>query len=69
MDYIDQRHIAGLIQAGYMVIESDIKDNAPGYIVVADPVLCLSGSKKWAEVRRVRLRTPIEVFRFIIERE
>lgn len=70
MTFLNAHHVADLNSAGYEFFEvcvSDIGDR-PGHIVVADPVLCLSGNKRWAEVRRVTLRSPSQVAKFIDER-
>jgi hypothetical protein len=64
-------HVHMLMGAGYHVFENatSVDGSVPGSVVIADPVLCMSGRKQWAEVRRVTLRTPREVFKFITERE
>lgn len=67
-DPITHHHVAALQGAGYEIFEAVINEGAPGHIVVADPVLCMSGGKRWAEVRRETLRTGPAVWRFINER-
>ena len=70
MNYLNAHHVADLQSAGYEFFEGCVSPTGdrPGHIAVADPVLCLSGNKRWAEVRRVTLRTPAQVVRFIDER-
>lgn len=57
-------HIASLTRAGFEVLEQ-----SAGFVVVADPVLCMSGGHRWIESKPVRLTTPSQLYRFIIERE
>lgn len=66
--HLTHHHVADIQTAGYEIFEAYINENAPGHIVVADPVLCVSGNRRWAEVRRVTLRTPAQVVRFISDR-
>lgn len=68
MKHIEHHHIKELLDAGYAILEAYINDQAPGHVIVADPVLCISGNKRWAEVQRVTLRTPQQVFKFIADR-
>lgn len=70
MKHLNHHNVAELQQAGYEIFEVNMPADggAPGCIVVADPVLCTSGNKRWAEVRRVTLRTPAQVYRFISDR-
>lgn len=69
MNHLTHHHTSELQRAGYEILEACVNDNAPGRLVVADPVLCISGGKRWAEVRRVTLRTPAQVAKFIADRE
>lgn len=57
-------HIESLIRAGFKVLEQ-----AADFVVVADPCLCMSGGRRWIESKPVRLTTPSQLYRFIIERE
>ena len=69
--HLNRHHTLALLTAGFEIFENNVceEGSRPGHIVVADPVLCMSGSRRWAEVRRVVLRTPRDVFRFINERD
>ena len=70
MNFLNAHHVADLQQEGYLVIQDNTSDTGdrPGMIIVADPVLCMSGSKRWAEVRKVYLYTPGDVITFLDER-
>lgn len=68
MNHVNHHHVAELQESGYELFEVNINDNAPGSVVVADPVLCMSGNKQWAEVKRVTLRTPKQVAKFLNDR-
>lgn len=70
MNFLNFHHVADLQREGYLVIQDNTSGTGdrPGVILVADPVLCMSGNKRWAEVRKVYLRSPAEVVKFIEER-
>ena len=63
MNQITTAHLASLARAGFEVIEQ-----SAGFVVVADPVLCMSDDRRWTETKPVRLTTAAQLYRFIIER-
>jgi hypothetical protein len=64
MNQITTTHLASLARAGFEVLE-----HSAGFVVVADPCLCMSGGRRWIESNPVRLTTAAQLYRFIIERE
>jgi len=70
VDTIHQEHIALLSQSGYRVAQQFPSSGGTYYeaLEVADPVLCSSGRRQWAEIRFVTLRTRTDVYRFLMDR-
>ena len=63
MNQITTTHLASLARAGFEVLE-----HSAGFVVVADPVLCMSGGRRWTETQPVRLTTAAQLYRFLIDR-
>ncbi len=63
MNQITTAHLVSLARAGFEVIEQ-----SAGFVVVADPVLCMSGARRWTETKPVRLITAAQLYRFLSDR-
>ncbi|MGY6259207.1 hypothetical protein ACXIVK_37925 [Paraburkholderia caledonica] len=56
-----------LLAAGYAIVE-DNSCAEVSHVTVADPVICLSGGRRWTETKDITLRTRAQVSRFLIAR-
>ena len=56
-----------LMAAGYTIVEDKSCAEVP-HVTVADPVICLSGGRRWTETKGVTLRTRAQASRFLIAR-
>ncbi|MPV65676.1 hypothetical protein [Burkholderia sp. BE17] len=66
-DAITQQDVRELIAAGYVVVDDNVSGTVP-HVTVADAVICLSGGKRWTEIKHVTLRSRPQVSRFLTAR-
>ncbi|MBR8030013.1 MULTISPECIES: hypothetical protein [Burkholderia] len=64
---IDLADVRKLADDGYTIVEYRIDLPSP-FVVVADPVACMSGIACWKEWVAVTLRTRDQVMRFLLAR-
>lgn len=65
---LGQAEVASLQKHGYEILVNLVPPNGGGLLVVQDPVICISGKRRWVEYQPVTLRTPRSVRTFISER-
>lgn len=56
-----------LLAAGFAIVEDNSCAEVP-HVTVADPVICLSGGRRWSETKEITLRSRGQVSRFLIAR-
>ncbi|KGC70197.1 hypothetical protein DP57_5909 [Burkholderia pseudomallei] len=66
-DAITQQDVRELLAAGYAVVDENVSGTVT-HVTVADPVNCLSGGKRWTEIKHVTLRSRPQVSRFLTAR-